>query len=135
MPSHYKVHGLPQGAGSKGFVKGRKKPGQTQYGLTGINVFNAAFKSPMAPRINFHNMTKKQLDGRYVDYDGPCAAWNDMAVHHHTFTVYSLDVVKLGLPSNGQFQNSGVIAAMKGHVLAKATLVGNYVTNQQLLNT
>ncbi len=79
--------GLPEGAGSKGFVPGGKPPGQTQYGLTGINVYNGAFKSPAASSLNLTNVSKAELNGLYGDYDGPCSPWNDMAIHHYTFTI------------------------------------------------
>jgi Raf kinase inhibitor-like YbhB/YbcL family protein len=124
---------LPVAAGGKGFVAGGKAPGITPYGLTGINVYNAAFKSSMAERINFHNMTPTQLDGLYGDYDGPCSAWNDEAVHHYTYTVYALNIAKLKLPSNGHFHGKQVMTAMKGHVLAHAAVVGLFSTNPPVM--
>lgn len=124
---------LPEGAGSKGFVPGGKPPGQTKYGLTGINVYNAAFKSPIADKINLADMTKKQLDGLYGDYDGPCSPWNDMAIHHYTYTIYALDVAKLNLPENGHFTGPDVMKAMKGHILAQDSMVGDYTTNPILI--
>ncbi len=121
--------GLPEGAGSQGFVKGGKPPGKTPYGLMGINVYNGAFKSPLAATINYHDMTKKQMQGTYGRYDGPCAPWNDKAVHHYTFTLYALDVKTLNLPADGQFKGSQVMKAMQGHILAKSVLSAQFITN------
>ncbi|MDF1758979.1 MAG: YbhB/YbcL family Raf kinase inhibitor-like protein [Coxiellaceae bacterium] len=124
---------VPEGAGSKGFVKGGKPTGKTPYGLTGINVYTGAFKSPFAPLINYHHMTKQQLQGTYGGYDGPCAPWNDKAIHHYTFTLYALDVKSLGLPSDGKFKGPQVMQAMQGHILAKSVLSGRFITNLKLM--
>ena len=48
------MHALPEGAGSKKFIVGGKAPGQTKYGLMGINVYNGVFQAPIAPaRISY----------------------------------------------------------------------------------
>jgi phosphatidylethanolamine-binding protein (PEBP) family uncharacterized protein len=48
-------------------------------------------------------------------------------LHHYHFTVYALDVASLEL--EGRFGGPEALAAMEGHVLDKATLVGTYTLN------
>ena len=124
---------LPEGAGSKGFVAGGKKPGQTAYGLMGINIYTEAFSSPYVSRITFKPYTVKEMHGTYGKYDGPCAPWNDELIHHYQFTVYALNVAKLKLPSNGHFTGAQAMKAMKGHILAKAHLSASFITNPKLM--
>lgn len=122
---------LPEGAGSKGFVPGGKKPGMTPYGLMGINVYTKAFQAPIGKTVDFDG--DKDKGGTYGRYDGPCAPWNDLLVHQYTFTVYALDVPSLNLPKTGDFTGEDALKAMKGHVLEKATLIGDYTTNPQVM--
>lgn len=70
------------------------------------------------------------MAGTYLGYDGPCPPWNDERLHRYHFQLVALDVATLGL-SNG-FALDDVRAAMKGHVLAEATLIGTYTLNAGL---
>jgi Raf kinase inhibitor-like YbhB/YbcL family protein len=54
-------------------------------------------------------------------YGGPCPP---LKKHHYIFTLYALDVPKLSLTSNAD--RSALLDAMKGHIVAKAVLVGRY---------
>lgn len=47
--------------------------------------------------------------------------------HHYVFTLYALDTDKL--PLTGRFSGQDVIAAMKGHILDKASITGVYSLN------
>lgn len=65
-----------------------------------------------------------EMKGVYLGYDGPCPPWNDALVHRYRFCVYALDVAKLPLAAG--FTLEQLRAAMAGHVLAKARLIGTY---------
>ena len=67
------------------------------------------------------------MAGTYRGYDGPCPPWNDERLHHYNFTVYALSVERV--PIEGDFTASQVLDAVRGHVLAEATLVGTYSLN------
>lgn len=93
---------------------------------------------PLAPhgaRQGINNYTDwfagdNDMRGDYYGYDGPCPPWNDEIVHRYVFTVYALDVEKL--PVDGQFGGPEVRAAMRGHILAEASLTGTYTLNPTL---
>ena len=59
--------------------------------------------------------------GKLVGYEGPCPPRGSS--HHYNFTLYALDI-KLGLKTGTT--KKAVLAAMGGHVLAQAHLVGLY---------
>lgn len=67
------------------------------------------------------------MKGTYFGYDGPCPPWNDSIIHHYEFTVHALDVPALDLPSD--FAASDLEAAMSGHILDSASMVGTYTLN------
>jgi len=67
------------------------------------------------------------MAGDYYGYDGPCPPFNDSIVHHYRFSVYALDVDRLGV--DGKFTAGEVQAAMKGHVLGEASLMAKYTIN------
>ena len=64
------------------------------------------------------------MAGDYFGYDGPCPPWNDERLHHYHFHVYALDVANLDL--DVRFTLADLRAAMRGHVLAEAELIGTY---------
>ena len=70
------------------------------------------------------------MSGDYYGYDGPCPPWNDDLLHHYHFRVYALDVETIGV--SGRFNAAAALAAMQGHVLAEAELVGTYTLNAAL---
>jgi Raf kinase inhibitor-like YbhB/YbcL family protein len=70
------------------------------------------------------------MGGDYYGYDGPCPPWNDTIVHHYYFTVYALNVEKLDVKGAPTAEN--VLAALKGHVLAEAMLMGTYSLNPKV---
>jgi Raf kinase inhibitor-like YbhB/YbcL family protein len=67
------------------------------------------------------------MRGDYYGYDGPCPPWNDEIVHHYVFTLFALDVGRLDI--EGKLTGPQVRAALQGHVLAAATLIGTYTLN------
>jgi Raf kinase inhibitor-like YbhB/YbcL family protein len=71
------------------------------------------------------------MGGTYTGYDGPCPPWNDSIVHHYEFTVFALDIERLevGTPFDGVQAR----AAMDGHIVDSASLVGTYTLNPRYL--
>jgi Raf kinase inhibitor-like YbhB/YbcL family protein len=67
------------------------------------------------------------MEGDYYGYDGPCPPFNDSIVHRYRFTVYALDVATT--PVDGKFTSGDVLAAIEGHVLAKASIACKYKIN------
>jgi hypothetical protein len=72
----------------------------------------------------------KDMQGDYYGYDGPAPPWNDELMHHYVFTLYAVDVPHLKM--RGQLTGVNVRAALAGHVLEKATLVGTYSLNPRV---
>jgi Raf kinase inhibitor-like YbhB/YbcL family protein len=64
------------------------------------------------------------MAGKYYGYDGPCPPWNDERLHHYVFRMYALDIARL--PLEGAFSCRDVLAAMHGHILDEAQLIGTY---------
>lgn len=88
-------------------------------------------KGPDAPRgrPGLNNYTQwfdgdADMGGDYFGYDGPFPPWNDELRHRYEFTVYALDVDKLGV--EGKFDAAAALAAMEGHILGKASITGTY---------
>ena len=71
------------------------------------------------------------MRGDYYGYDGPCPPWNDEIIHRYVFTLYALDIEHL--PLEGRFGGPEVRAAIQGHILAQAQIMGTYTLNPQLL--
>lgn len=67
------------------------------------------------------------MAGDYMGYDGPCPPWNDSLLHHYYFRVYALDAARLDLPQ--PFVWGELQAALRGHVLGQAEIVGTYSLN------
>jgi len=106
---------LPEGIDSNGITAGGKPTGVAPVGVRGFNNYTQWFEGDEA------------MGGTYGGYDGPCPPWNDERLHHYYFTVYALDVPSLGL--SGVFGAPDALAAMDGHILASASLVGTYTLN------
>ena len=106
---------LDEAADSQGVTGGGKSIGATDHGVRGINNYTDWFAGD------------PDMGGDYGGYDGPCPPWNDTIVHHYVFTVYALDVDSLGL--QGRFGGPEVLEAIRGHVLASASVTGTYTLN------
>lgn len=70
------------------------------------------------------------MAGQYFGYDGPCPPWNDSIEHRYVFTVFACDVEHL--PVTGNFTGQQVRDALKGHVLAEASITGRYTLNPEV---
>ena len=95
--------------------RGKPGPAAPGGGRHGINDYTGWFASDA------------QMSGDYFGYDGPCPPWNDALVHRYVFTLYALDTVKLELPP--KFTGTEARNAMRGHVLAEASISGRYSLN------
>lgn len=89
-------------------------------------------QAPYNARQGVNNYTEwfagdNDMRGDYYGYDGPCPPWNDELVHHYVFTLYALDTGQL--PIDGRATGPQVREALKGHVLAEASLTGTYSLN------
>jgi len=107
---------IGRGAHSDGVkARGKAGPQAPGGGRHGINDYTGWFAGD------------KEMAGDYFGYDGPCPPWNDAIVHRYVFTLYALDVPRLGV--EGKFTGNDVRAAMRGHVLAEASVTGRYSLN------
>jgi Raf kinase inhibitor-like YbhB/YbcL family protein len=96
-------------------ARGKKHPPGPAGSRQGINDYTGWFKGDA------------DMEGVYHGYDGPCPPWNDALAHRYRFTVYATDLARC--PVEGEFSATQVLAAIKGHVLAEATLTGVYTLN------
>ena len=108
--------GIERGEFSAG-VTARGKPGPhaPRDARQGINDYTGWFAGD------------KDMAGNYFGYDGPCPPWNDELPHHYVFTLYALDVPRLG--TSGIFKGADARQAMAGHILAEARVTGRYTLN------
>lgn len=95
--------------------RGKPGPNAPLGGRHGINDYTSWFANDA------------QMSGDYYGYDGPCPPWNDERVHRYIFTVYALDVPRLEVPV--RFNGTDARNAMRGHVLAEASIEGRYSLN------
>ena len=105
---------LAEGAYAKG-VTPHGKPGPAIAG------------SPMRQGLNDYTgwfAGDPEMAGDYFGYDGPCPPWNDTRVHHYIYRLYALDIERL--PVAGRFTAQDVLAAMHGHIVDEAQLIGTY---------
>jgi Raf kinase inhibitor-like YbhB/YbcL family protein len=91
--------------------------------------------APLGARQGTNNYTQwfegdADMAGSYFGYDGPCPPWNDELLHHYVFTVYALDVARLGVDE--ELDGPAVLAAMEGHILGQASTTGTYTLNPAL---
>lgn len=124
--SHWILVDIP--ASVSEIAAGSQSDGVTPHGKRG----------PAAPggmRHGINNYTQwfagdPEMEGDYFGYDGPCPPWNDSIVHHYVFTLYALDADTVAV--DGELTAESVRAAMKGHVLAEASLMGTYTLNPRV---
>ena len=116
LPAHLRY--VVDGEFSNGVTE-RGKPQSGPYGARpGLNNYTDWFSGDPT------------MEGTYFGYDGPCPPWNDSLVHHYVFTVYATDLERC--PVEGAFGGPDVLAAIDGHILAKASITGTYTLNPRL---
>jgi Raf kinase inhibitor-like YbhB/YbcL family protein len=94
---------------------GKKHPPGPAGSRQGINDYTGWFKGDAA------------MEGVYHGYDGPCPPWNDALPHRYRFTVCATDLARC--PVEGEFTAQQVLDAIRGHVLAEASITGLYTLN------
>lgn len=67
------------------------------------------------------------MAGEYYGYDGPCPPWNDLRPHTYLFTLYALDVPRVGL--EGRFTGLDARMAIRSHILDEARVFCVYSLN------
>jgi hypothetical protein len=87
---------------------------------------------PRGTRQGINNYTQwfagdPDMAGDYFGYDGPCPPWNDEIIHHYHFTLYATDLPRC--PVEGSFTAPEVLAALQGHILGQASIMGIYAVN------
>jgi Raf kinase inhibitor-like YbhB/YbcL family protein len=111
---------IAAGAFSDGVTaKGKDGPEGPQGTRRGINDYTGWFAGD------------PDMAGDYYGYDGPCPPFNDSIVHHYRFTAYALDVDRVAV--DGKFTSADVLAAVDGHILGEATVLGKYKINQNAI--
>lgn len=110
---------LAEGACSRGVTpKGKVLPSGPAGARQGKNDYTGWFANDA------------QMGGTYLGYDGPCPPWNDSIPHRYHFTVYATDLERC--PVEGAFGLADLRTALKGHVLAEASLTGRYTLNPKV---
>ena len=110
------LHEIKSGACADGVVaRGKREPQGPPGSRQGLNDYTGWFGGDA------------QMDGQYFGYDGPCPPWNDELLHHYHFILYATDLARC--PVEGAFTGQQVRAAIDGHVLAEARLIGTYSLN------
>ncbi|HET6724610.1 MAG TPA: YbhB/YbcL family Raf kinase inhibitor-like protein [Gammaproteobacteria bacterium] len=110
---------IAEGAVSDGITpRGKRNPPGPPGSRQGLNNYTVWFKGDA------------DMEGRYFGYDGPCPPWNDARVHHYHFRLLATDLPRC--PVDGDFDGDEVRAAIEGHVLDEAEVVGTYTLNPEL---
>ena len=107
---------IPEGAFSEAVTaRGKSGPDAALGTRQGINNYTDWFAGDA------------DMSGDYYGYDGPCPPWNDTLLHHYVFTLYALDTPSCAV--EGRFGGPEVLAAIDGHILGSARIVGTYALN------
>lgn len=116
------VKELAEGEFSRGFTaRGKPGPATLHGARQGLNDYTGWFAGD------------PEMAGNYFGYDGPFPPFNDSLIHHYVFTLYALDVERCAV--EGHFTGAQVREALKGHVLAEATISGTYTLNPRLIQS
>jgi phosphatidylethanolamine-binding protein (PEBP) family uncharacterized protein len=114
LPPH--VPPLLEGELSTGVTpQGKRGPASVRGARAGLNDYTGWFKGDPG------------MEGLYFGYDGPCPPWNDSRVHRYYLRLFALDLARC--PVSGAFTGGEMRAAIAGHVLAEASLMGTYTIN------
>jgi len=107
---------IEEGACSTGVTaRGKKDPKGPAGSRQGVNDYTGWFKGD------------KDMEGRYLGYDGPCPPWNDERTHRYRFELHALDLARC--PVEGAFTVADVRKAIAGHSLASAVISATYTLN------
>jgi Raf kinase inhibitor-like YbhB/YbcL family protein len=107
---------IAAGAYSEGVTaRGKQKPQGPSGSRQGVNDYTGWFAGDA------------DMKGTYRGYDGPCPPWNDELLHHYYFILYATDLERCVVDRD--FTGHDALAAIRGHVLAEAALIGTYAIN------
>ena len=67
------------------------------------------------------------MAGNYFGYDGPCPPWNDAIPHRYVFTLFALDVPRLGV--GGRSMAPTCARRWPGTCSARPSVTGRYTLN------
>ncbi|MDB5969431.1 MAG: hypothetical protein JWQ90_1881 [Hydrocarboniphaga sp.] len=113
------VSSIEEGASSNGVIaRGKQQPAGPEGSRQGTNDYTGWFKGDA------------DMEGSYLGYDGPCPPWNDSVPHHYRFEVFALDIERC--PVDDRFSATDVLAAIRPHVLASASITGRYSLNPRI---
>lgn len=113
------ISSIEEGACSSSVTaRGKQQPSGIDKARQGLNDYTGWFKGDA------------DMEGQYRGYDGPCPPWNDSVPHHYCFEVFALDVERTTLEAD--FNAAQILAAIKGHVLASASITGRYSLNPRI---
>ncbi|HEY1078003.1 MAG TPA: YbhB/YbcL family Raf kinase inhibitor-like protein [Fontimonas sp.] len=113
------LHEIAEGACSTGVVaRGKTAPAGPAGSRQGVNDYSGWFAGDA------------QMAGTYLGYDGPCPPWNDARAHRYTFEVLATDLDRCKLADG--FKLADLRAALQGHVLDRASIVGRYSLNPRI---
>ena len=99
---------------------GKKNPDGPDGSRQGINDYTQWFNGD------------ETMHGEYYGYDGPCPPWNDSIIHHYHFILYATDLERCEV--DGAFTGPDVKAAIEGHILDQAEVIGTYSLNPRLIS-
>lgn len=130
---HWSLIDIPLGLG--GIAEGALSSAVTPGGKPGPEVSLVSAGQTFALRQGVNDYTgwfaaDPAMAGDYYGYDGPCPPWNDLRRHHYIFRLYALDLARL--PLQGRFGCADVIAAIQGHIIDEAQIIGSYTLNPTL---
>ncbi|HET7369707.1 MAG TPA: YbhB/YbcL family Raf kinase inhibitor-like protein [Gammaproteobacteria bacterium] len=114
--------------------EGRIEEGAVADGITPHGKQHPAGPDGSRQGLNTYTMWfdgDEDMEGRYFGYDGPCPPWNDARLHHYHFWLLAIDLPRC--PVEGAFEAGDVMAAIEGHVLGEAEVVGTYTLNPNLM--
>jgi Raf kinase inhibitor-like YbhB/YbcL family protein len=107
---------IAAGACSEGVTaRGKQNPQGPSGSRQGVNDYTGWFAGDA------------DMKGTYRGYDGPCPPWNDELLHHYYFILYATDLEHCAVDRD--FTGHDALAAIRGHVLAEAALIGTYAIN------
>ncbi len=125
---HWVMVDLP--ASTQSITAGEYSDGVTARGKTGPEIADKAARHGLNDYTVWF-ASNADMGGDYFGYDGPCPPWNDALRHRYVFTLYALDIPKVEV--DGKFTGQQVRDAIRGHVLAEASIMGTYTLNPRLV--
>lgn len=110
---------IAEGSCSRGVTaKGKQEPAGPEGARQGLNDYTGWFEGD------------PEMAGQYFGYDGPCPPWNDSVTHHYRFELFATDLPRC--PVEGAFNCAQTLAAVRGHILASASITGRYSLNPRI---